>query len=239
MSSDRSNISKPSYVSLDQRTHVLHRPDMYIGSVKNSFVDFYGAEYKGKKKDKNEDEDDEKKVVIKDDEDEDKEITISKKSGEINSGLHRIFIEVLSNAIDNVWRSSSTDTKCTKIKIEITDKGMITVWNDGLSIPVEVNEETGLYNPEMIFGKLLTSSNYDDKEERMTSGKNGAGVKCIGQDVIVPLFSGKNVKAKDVKIGDILIGDDGTPRKINNIINGRGKMYDVSQSLGESYIVEY
>ena len=237
MSSDRSNISKPSYVSLDQRTHVLHRPDMYIGSVKNSFVDFYGAEYKGKKKDKNEDEDDEKKVVIKDDEDEDKEITISKKSGEINSGLHRIFIEVLSNAIDNVWRSSSTDTKCTKIKIEITDKGMITVWNDGLSIPVEVNEETGLYNPEMIFGKLLTSSNYDDKEERMTSGKNGAGVKCIGQDVIVPLFSGKNVKAKDVKIGDILIGDDGTPRKINNIINGRGKMYDVSQSLGESYIV--
>lgn len=237
MSSNISNISKPSYVSLDQRTHVLHRPDMYIGNIKNVSMDFYGAEYiKNKKDDKNE-ENEEKKVVIKDDDDEEKEIYISKKRGEINSGLHRIFIEVLSNAIDNVWRSSLTDTKCTKIKVDITDKGMITVWNDGLTIPVEVNEETGLYNPEMIFGKLLTSSNYDDKEERMTSGKNGAGVKCLGQDVIIPLFSGKNVKAKDVKIDDILIGDDGTPRKINNIIKGRGKMYEVSQSLGESYIV--
>lgn len=233
-----SSISKPSYVSLDQRTHVLHRPDMYIGNIKNVVIDFYGADYVKVKKDESEnDSNEEKKVVIKDDDDEEKDIFISKKRGDINSGLHRIFIEVLSNAIDNVWRSSLTDTKCTKIKVDITDKGMISIWNDGLTIPVEVNEETGLYNPEMIFGKLLTSSNYDDKEERMTSGKNGAGSKCIGQDVIVPLFSGKNIKAKDVKMDDILIGDDGLPRKINNIIKGRGKMYEVSQSLGESYIV--
>jgi DNA topoisomerase-2 len=231
-----SKVSKPSYVSLDQRTHVLHRPDMYIGNVKNVVMDFYGAEYFSKE-DNKEDKKEDKLIIRDDDDDSEKDIFISKKRGEINSGLHRIFIEVLSNAIDNVWRSSSTDTKCTKIKVDITEKGMITVWNDGLSIPVEVNEETGLYNPEMIFGKLLTSSNYDDNEERMTSGRNGAGSKCLGQDVIVPLFSGKNTKAKDVKMGDILIGDDGTPRKINNIIKGTGKMYEVSQSLGESYIV--
>ena len=29
----------------------------------------------------------------------------------------------------------------------------------------------------MIFGHLLTSSNYDDDEERMTSGRNGLGIK--------------------------------------------------------------
>lgn len=185
-----STISKPSYVSLDQRTHVLHRPDMYIGNIKNVSMDFYGAEYIKNNKVKKEENDDEKKI-IKDDDDEDKEIFISKKRGEINSGLHRIFIEVLSNAIDNVWRSSLTDTKCTKIKVDITDKGMITVWNDGLTIPVEVNAETGLYNPEMIFGKLLTSSNYDDKEERMTSGKNGLGSKAtniFSKEFSVKLF---------------------------------------------------
>lgn len=189
MSYEQSNISKPSYVSLDQRTHVLHRPGMYIGNIKNVSMDFYGAEYIKNKKEDNK-ENDEKKV-IKDDDDEDKEIFISKKRGEINSGLHRIFIEVLSNAIDNVWRSSLTDTKCTKIKIDITDKGMITVWNDGLTIPVEVNPETGLYNPEMIFGKLLTSSNYDDKEERLTSGTNGLGSKAtniFSKEFSVKLF---------------------------------------------------
>ena len=114
MSSERSSISKPSYVSLDQRTHVLHRPDMYIGNVKNCVVDFYGAEYKSIDSIDSIDsisniESDEKKI-IKDDNDEDKDITICRKRGDINSGLHRIFIEALSNAIDNVWRSSLTDT---------------------------------------------------------------------------------------------------------------------------------
>lgn len=202
-----SKISKPSYVSLDQRTHVLHRPDMYIGNIKNVLCDFYGADYK-----KNDVEEKEDKKMISDDNDMDKDIIITKKRGEINYGLHRIFIEVLSNAIDNVWRSSLTDRKCTKIKVDITEKGLITVWNDGLSIPVEINEETGLYNPEMIFGKLLTSSNYDDKEERMTSGRNGLGQKVtniFSKEFSVKLFDPhtghqyvqnwkKNMSEKDV-----------------------------------------
>lgn len=199
-----SKASKPSYVSLDQRTHILHRPDMYIGNIKNVLTEFYGAKYLCK--DEKEDEKEDKKV-IKDEEDDEKEIFIFKKRGEINYGLHRIFIEVLSNAIDNVWRSSLTETKCTKIKIEITEKGMITVWNDGLSIPVEINEETGMYNPEMIFGKLLTSSNYDDKEERMTSGRNGLGQK------VTNVFS----KEFSVKLFDPLTGNQYSQNWKNNM----------------------
>jgi DNA topoisomerase-2 len=177
---------------------------MYIGNVKNVMMDFYGADYVVKDiKDIKDNEDikgdlssekvvkDKKVIKDDDDDDSDKEIFISKKYGEINPGLHRIFIEVLSNAIDNVWRSSLTETKCSKIKVDISDSGLISVWNDGLSIPVEINEETGLYNPDMIFGKLLTSSNYDDKEDRMTSGKNGLGVKCtsvFSKEFSVKLF---------------------------------------------------
>jgi len=157
-----SKVSKKAqtYKSLDQRTHVLHRPDMYIGSIKNATVEFFSAEKKT---------DEEKKEEI---------ISIVKKTGTINPGLHRIFIEILSNSIDNLWRSSTTETKCTKIKINIEDDGRITVWNDGLTIPIQIDVETGLYNPDLIFGRLLTSSNYDDEEERMTSGKNGLGSKA-------------------------------------------------------------
>ena len=146
---------KTTYKSLDQRTHVLHRPDMYIGTVKNTNMEYYGAENI-----------------------EEKDITITKKNGLINPGLHRIFIEIISNTIDNVWRSSTTDTKCTKIKVDIDEDGRITVWNDGMTIPIEIDTETGVYNPELIFGKLLTSSNYDDNEDRMTSGRNGLGSKA-------------------------------------------------------------
>jgi len=51
------------------------------------------------------------------------------------------------------------------------------VWNDGRGIPVEIHKEHNMYVPELIFGHLLTSDNYDDTEERVTDGRNGFGAK--------------------------------------------------------------
>ena len=164
---------KIEYSSLDQRSHVLHRPDMYIGSVKSLKQACYTA---------------------------DKETYhITKKEINYNPGLDRIFIEALSNAIDNVWRSEEFDEKCTKIKITINpETGETSVWNDGLSIPTEKNEKTGLYNVEMIFGNLLTSSNYNDKEERKTSGRNGLGIKVCS--IFSKSFCVKTVDPKTEKM---------------------------------------
>lgn len=47
----------------------------------------------------------------------------------------------------------------------------------GQGIPVVVHREHGMYVPEMIFGHLLTSSNYDDEEKKVTGGRNGYGAK--------------------------------------------------------------
>lgn len=43
----------------------------------------------------------------------------------------------------------------------------IRVYNNGLGIPVEVHKEEGVYVPELIFGHLLTSSNYNDKDAKV------------------------------------------------------------------------
>lgn len=181
VSSSASVSSRKSYQSLDQRSHVLHRPDMYIGTVKNVKCEFYGASFVLQPPLQ---ESDSKA-------DPDPDIIIERINDEINHGLHRIFVEILSNAIDNVWRSATTDTKATKIKVDITEDGQITIWNDGQTIPVEIHPDSGLYNPDLIFGKLLTSSNYDDNEERMTSGRNGLGGKVtnvFSQEFAVKLF---------------------------------------------------
>lgn len=47
------------------------------------------------------------------------------------------------------------------------ETNIIRVWNNGDGIPVEVHKEEGVYVPELIFGHLLTSSNYDDKEKKV------------------------------------------------------------------------
>ena len=66
----------------------------------------------------------------------------------------------------------------TKIDVTIDEgTGMITVINDGKSIPVQIHREHKIYVAELIFGHLLTSSNYEDKKKKVTRGRNGFGAK--------------------------------------------------------------
>lgn len=99
---------------------------------------------------------------------------IVQRSARYSPGFVTIFDEVLNNAIDHAWRGGGV--KNIKVAVD-SDGGVITVWNDGAGIPVEKHEETGLMVPELIFGNMLTSSNYDDSEERTVGGQNGVGAK--------------------------------------------------------------
>ena len=62
------------------------------------------------------------------------------------------------------------------------EKGQISVYNDGSGIdvvehPTETKNGKPLYIPEMIFGHLLTSTNYNKQETKVVGGKNGYGAK--------------------------------------------------------------
>ena len=104
---------------------------------------------------------------------------IDEKSGkmvnkEINyvPGLYKIFDEILVNAVDNITRDLRMDT----IKVNITPK-RITIYNNGKGIPIKIHNTYNIYVPELIFGHLLTSSNYNDNEKKITGGRNGFGAK--------------------------------------------------------------
>ncbi|KAG0244718.1 DNA topoisomerase [Mortierella sp. GBAus27b] len=89
-------------------------------------------------------------------------------------GLYKIVDEIIVNAADNKIRDPSMDT----IKIDIDKElGQISVYNNGRGIPVEMHKKEGCYVPELIFGHLLTSSNYDDSQKKVTGGRNGYGAK--------------------------------------------------------------
>ena len=51
------------------------------------------------------------------------------------------------------------------------------MYNNGKGIPVEIHSKEKIWIPEMIFGHLLSSSNYDDDEKKLTGGRNGYGAK--------------------------------------------------------------
>jgi DNA topoisomerase-2 len=103
-----------------------------------------------------------------------------------NPGLFKIFDEIIVNARDEYVRSTTTAgmTPVKHIDVAVASNGegdtILSVENDGDGIPIEKNEE-GVMIPEMIFGQLLTSSNYDKSEAKIVGGKNGYGskVSCI------------------------------------------------------------
>jgi len=48
-----------------------------------------------------------------------------------------------------------------------------------VGIPVAVHPEYQKYVPELIFGELLTGSNFDDQTNKVTGGRNGLGEELV------------------------------------------------------------
>lgn len=57
------------------------------------------------------------------------------------------------------------------------EKNEISIYNNGKGIPIVMHKKENMYVPELIFGTLLTSSNYNDDERKVTGGRNGYGAK--------------------------------------------------------------
>ena len=122
--------------------------------------------------------------IIEDDKMLQKEVTI------IPSFI-KIFDEVITNAVDEHQRNNSLN------RIDVTidrENNTISVRDNG-GIPIEIHKEHGQYVPEVIFGNLMSGSNYDDTDERTVAGLNGLGSKLtnvFSKEFIVSSCDGKN-----------------------------------------------
>uniref|UniRef100_A0AAQ4QTZ6 DNA topoisomerase 2 n=1 Tax=Gasterosteus aculeatus aculeatus TaxID=481459 RepID=A0AAQ4QTZ6_GASAC len=135
------------YQKKTQLEHILLRPDTYIGTVEPITQQMWVF---------------------------DEEIGMNQREITYVPGLYKIFDEILVNAADNKQR----DKNMNAIKITIDpESNTISIWNNGKGIPVVEHKDEKMYVPALIFGHLLTSSNYDDDEKKVTGGRNGYGAK--------------------------------------------------------------
>ena len=131
--------------------HILKRPDSYVGPVDLN-VEPYWVLNSNKSQ-------------------------FEKKNLKYSPALLKIFDEILVNAID---RNSMHPKNVTSISVDIDkESGAVTIENNGPlgGIGVRMHEKEGLWNPELTFGHLLTSTNYDDSQKRIVGGRNGYGAK--------------------------------------------------------------
>lgn len=146
------------YEKMELHEHIIKKPGMYIGSTKKEKLPMWIY---------NEDRGPSDPFFIL------KEITMV-------PGLYKIFDEILVNARDHIIRCITEKSKelCTMIKVWIDKKtGRITIWNNGKGISTNVHPTYKLLIPSMIFGDLLTGSNFDDTQKRKWGGTHGLGSK--------------------------------------------------------------
>ncbi|KAG2069851.1 type II DNA topoisomerase [Suillus decipiens] len=144
----KNKTASETYTKLSQLEHILKRPDSYIGSVETITVPMWTYDSENKR--------------------------MVHREVKYVPGFFKIVDEILVNAADNKINDPSMDTIKVNIDVEL---GIISVYNNGKGIPIEMHSREKMYIPELIFGHLLSSSNYDDDEKKLTGGRNGYGAK--------------------------------------------------------------
>jgi DNA topoisomerase II len=148
------------YKKLSAREHVLHAPDTYIGAVESDEVEGWIMN---------------------------EESLMKYKKYEWVAGLYKCFDEGIVNARDHAIRlmeklcnGEKNIMPVSGISITVDKKtGVITMLNDGNGIDIAMHPEHKIWIPEMIFGHLRTSTNYEKNEEKIVGGKNGFGFKLV------------------------------------------------------------
>jgi len=101
----------------------------------------------------------------------------------------------------------------------------------------EIANQKGLSGVETGFTKLdAITSGWQPSDLIIIAARPGMG-KCLGKGTNVLLFDGSLKKVEDVKEGDLLMGNDSTPRTVLSIARGREKMYWIHQNKAMSYRV--
>ena len=154
------------YKELSEREHILRRSGMWVGSIKQEL----------------------KTMFLYNSESEIMEL----REVEYTPAMLKVVDEVISNSCDEYRRKDNLGL--TDIWVTLEENGWITIKDNG-GIPVVKHKEAGVYVPEFIFGRLRTSSNYDDTEDRNVIGTNGVGgslANVFSKEFIIDTCDKKN-----------------------------------------------
>jgi superfamily II DNA or RNA helicase len=107
--------------------------------------------------------------------------------------------------------------------------------NDGEKINIEFNGSLRPYQNSIV-NSYLNAINDKTGGGGLIEVGCGAG-KCHGKDTPILMYDGSIKMVQDIKVGELLMGDDSTPRTVLSLARGREMMYKINQENGESYTV--
>ena len=169
------------YKELSEQEHVLLRPGMYVGSIKPEISNQFVFDH-------------------------DDEIMVQKEIEYVPAML-KLIDEIISNSTDEFRRPDNIGL--TQLSVTVMKDNTIVIEDNG-GIPVVKHKDAGIMVPQLIFGRMRTSSNYNDDEDRSGLGTNGVGSSLTN---IFSSYFG-------------VMTDDGKKRWVGNWKNNMSEFYD-------------
>lgn len=80
------------------------------------------------------------------------------------------------------------------------------------------------------------TSGFQKSDLIILAARPGMG-KCLGKGTPVLMYDGSIKAVEDIQVGDLLMGDDSSPRKVLSLARGKEEMYWVRQNKGMDYRV--
>ena len=164
------------YKKMTELEHLLHRPDMYVGSIERISGN----------------------VCVLDREHEDGKVLMKQSTIEYCPALLKIIDEAIVNILDHNWRMRTANLKTKKTKMAKAKKEVamvhevknvrvsineetceVMIYNDGEGIDIAMHSKHNIYIPELIFAHFRTGTNFNDDDNKCTGGKNGYGIKLV------------------------------------------------------------
>ncbi len=138
--------------------------------------------------------------------------------------------EVLDTAEARIFGLSDSTTKNKPVMIG-------TMLGDTFKMIEKLANTGGITGLQTGFTQLdeLTTG-FHPGELIIIAARPGMG-KCLGKGTKVVMFDGTLKKVEDIQVGDLLMGDDSTPRKVESLARGREQMYWIRQNRGIDYRV--
>lgn len=147
------------YQQKTDKQHILDAPDTYVGSIEPTEVKTWVFDNEIQK------------IALKD------IVTVE--------ALYKMYDECIINTRDHFIRMKKRQEEgqivhtVSNIEISVQDDGTIVMRNDGNGIDIAQHPEHKVWIPEMIFGQLRSSTNYNKDEKKIVGGKNGFGIKLV------------------------------------------------------------
>lgn len=148
------------YSKMEHKEHIFKKPDTYVGSCSPEDTFAYVLVNK-----------DGVKSIVQ------KQITWT-------PAFYKCFDELLVNCHDHKKRMEAVieseptgHHQVTQIKVNMNNDGSFVFYNDGDGIRIQWSDKNLMYPPQLIFANLLSSTNFDDNNEREWGGRNGYGAK--------------------------------------------------------------